>query len=131
MSPPTPHARPARRCNADYRWTVPKARAFLQALSRCGSVAEAARGVGMSRNSAYRLRAKLAAGPLSEAFEAARAMGFAARAARGRSRWEGPGLDALDALDARRTATPQGDGRPDQGDARDPQGDAPARKVTV
>ena len=51
-------ARQPRR-NADYRWTVPKVAAFLRALSESGSVAEAARSVGMSRQAAYRLRARL------------------------------------------------------------------------
>ena len=55
----TPH--PLRRTNADYRWTKPKLLAFLQALARTGSVAQAARGVGMSRQSAYRLRARMGA----------------------------------------------------------------------
>jgi molybdenum-dependent DNA-binding transcriptional regulator ModE len=50
-----------RRTNADYRWTKPKLLAFLQALARGGSVAQAARGVGMSRQSAYRLRVRLGA----------------------------------------------------------------------
>ena len=39
--------------------------AFLRALSLCGSVAEAARAVGMSRQSAYRLRARMGAGLLA------------------------------------------------------------------
>jgi len=46
------------RSNADYRWTPAKALAFLDALARCGKIAEAARAVGMSRQSAYRLRAR-------------------------------------------------------------------------
>jgi hypothetical protein len=46
------------RCNADYRWTPAKAMAFLEALAVCGKVAEAARGVGMTRQSAYRLRSR-------------------------------------------------------------------------
>ncbi len=56
----TPETRGARRrSNADYRWTSAKAFAFLQALAETGSVAQAARGVGMSRQSAYRLRARM------------------------------------------------------------------------
>ena len=58
--PQTP--RPPRRSNADYRWTKPKVLAFLHALGTTGSVAQAARGVGMSRQSAYRLRARMGAG---------------------------------------------------------------------
>ena len=57
MTEPTPHRSP-RRCNADYRWTGPKVVAFLKGLALTGSVAEAARRVGMSRQSAYRLRAR-------------------------------------------------------------------------
>lgn len=52
---------PSRRCNADYRWTRQKAIAFLHALRACGSVARAARGLGMSRQSAYRLRTRYGA----------------------------------------------------------------------
>jgi hypothetical protein len=50
---------PARRSNADYRWTRPKIIAFLHALRALGAVGAAARSVGMSRQSAYRLRARL------------------------------------------------------------------------
>lgn len=47
-----------RRSNADYRWTHARIRAFFEALGQSGKVAEAARSVGMSRQSAYRLRAR-------------------------------------------------------------------------
>ncbi|WP_145985329.1 hypothetical protein [Altererythrobacter sp. B11] len=40
------------------RWTGEKASAFLRALAQHGKVARAARGVGMSRQAAYRLRAR-------------------------------------------------------------------------
>ena len=40
------------------RWTGDKAADFLKALARCGKVAIAARSVGMSRQAAYRLRAR-------------------------------------------------------------------------
>ena len=40
------------------RWTGAKASAFLKALARSGKVAPAAREVGMSRQAAYRLRAR-------------------------------------------------------------------------
>lgn len=40
------------------RWTGEKAAAFLKALARTGKVAPAARAVGMSRQAAYRLRAR-------------------------------------------------------------------------
>jgi hypothetical protein len=42
-----------------YHWTTRKAAAFLGALAEFGRVSEAARAVGMSRQSAYRLRAQL------------------------------------------------------------------------
>jgi hypothetical protein len=53
-TPPAPSRAP--RCNADYRWTMPKALAFLEALAKTGKVAAAARAVGMSRQAGYRLR---------------------------------------------------------------------------
>ncbi|MEE4201867.1 hypothetical protein [Erythrobacter sp.] len=40
------------------RWTGAKASAFLKLLARTGKVAPAARSVGMTRQSAYRLRAR-------------------------------------------------------------------------
>jgi len=87
---------PAAPCNhADYRWTLPKALAFLEALAECGMVAEAARRVGMSRQSAYRLRARLEGGPLGEGWDLARRAGVEARRRRPPSRWEGPGLDKV------------------------------------
>jgi len=49
-----------RRPNLEYRWTKPKALAFLRALVHGYSVAAAAREVGMSQQSAYRLRERLA-----------------------------------------------------------------------
>ena len=61
MTEPKP-PRPARRRNADYRWTKPKMLAFLRALAASRSVAQAARSVGMSRQSAYRLHARLGEG---------------------------------------------------------------------
>ncbi|WP_395393401.1 helix-turn-helix domain-containing protein [Novosphingobium sp. BL-8A] len=51
-----------RRSNSQYRWTKPKALAFLRALGHGHSVAAAAREVGMSRQSAYRLRERLGEG---------------------------------------------------------------------
>ena len=122
-SSPDPTIPPRRRCNADYRWTLPKAMAFLEALAQCGEVAEAARAVGMSRQAAYRLRARLAGGPLGDGFEIARREGLRTRAARSRSRWEGPGLDAV-------AGPRQGDGAVRQGDGSRRQGDAGAANVT-
>jgi len=45
-----------------YQWTTLKAEVFLAALARLGRVDEAAAFVGMSRQSAYRLRARLGPG---------------------------------------------------------------------
>jgi hypothetical protein len=55
MKHPTREARPPRPC-AEYRWTNRKAHAFLDALAQHGKVAAAARAVGMTRQSAYKLR---------------------------------------------------------------------------
>ena len=60
MSPP----RPAKSSLPDpsYHWTTLKAGVFLGVLAECGRISEAARAVGMSRQSAYALRAKLGEG---------------------------------------------------------------------
>ena len=52
---------PARtpRPSAEYRWTQAKALIFIEALAWHGKVAAAARSVGMTRQSAYRLRARV------------------------------------------------------------------------
>lgn len=78
---PEPHS-PARtpRPSADYRWTDNKALAFLQALARHGKVAAAARSVGMTRQSAYRLKERVPA--LAGAWAQAQAIGRARRAKR-------------------------------------------------
>jgi len=125
--PAAPPARKPRRGNADYRWTVPKVTAFLEALALCGQVAEAARSVGMGRQSAYKLRARLAGTRFAAAFEGARKKGLRARAgasaARVASRWDGPLIGAhLSAL--------QGDARTRQGDTIGAQGDRFAHKAT-
>ncbi len=52
----TSRPRPPRRSNAEYRWSRPRIHLFLRALAASGSVAAAARLVGVSRQSAYRLR---------------------------------------------------------------------------
>ena len=52
-------------------WTVEKQRDFIDALGQCGSVAAAAGAVGMSRESAYRLRARPDAAGFRQAWEAA------------------------------------------------------------
>jgi hypothetical protein len=57
MSPLTePIAPRPPRPAAEYRWTPAKARAFIEALLQHGKVATAARSVGMTPQSAYRLR---------------------------------------------------------------------------
>jgi hypothetical protein len=53
------------------RWTREKQVAFLRALSATHSVSEAARSVGMSRQSAYRLRSRLKGQPFDLAWEVA------------------------------------------------------------
>ena len=88
-------ARPPR-SNADDRWTLPKAMAFLDALAECGKVAEAARAVGMSRQAAFRLRRRIAGTPLERGWELRDAQG--------------------DAFDTQGDASgAQGDGSPPQG----------------
>ena len=47
------------RSRAEYRWTPRKAHAFLEALALHGKVAAAARAVGMTRQSAYKLKQRI------------------------------------------------------------------------
>jgi molybdenum-dependent DNA-binding transcriptional regulator ModE len=54
--PQSPHSASARPDNS--RWTGDKAAEFIKVLAGCGMVARAARSVGMSRQAAYRLRAR-------------------------------------------------------------------------
>ena len=77
---PAPDAQP--RSNSEYRWTPDKALAFLGALADCGKVAAAARAVGMTRQSAYRLKARSAL--VAQAWPLALAAGRERRALRGR-----------------------------------------------
>jgi len=66
-----------------YHWTTDKALVFLGALADLGSVAAAARAVGMSRQSVYRLRDRLGEqGLFARAFERVQAEGRARRQAR-------------------------------------------------
>lgn len=53
------------------RWTAAKMAAFLRTLSATHSVSAAARSVGMSRQSAYRLRLRLKGKPFDLAWDAA------------------------------------------------------------
>lgn len=127
--------RKTRRRNADYRWTMPKVVAFLEALATCGRVAEAAAAVGMSRQSVYRLRTRLERTRFAAAFEGARRQGLRARVAesarRLRSQWDGPGLAEMARLWAAQgdAANTQAAAAAAQGDAPGPQGDASTRKA--
>ena len=68
--PATP-ATPADKAQRVDGWTLAKQAAFLRALSASHSVAEAARSVGRSRQSAYRLRSRLKGQPFDLAWEVA------------------------------------------------------------
>jgi hypothetical protein len=70
--------RPAKSSLPDpsYQWTTLKARVFLRALANLGRVSEAAAAVGMSRQSAYRLRERLGEdGVFAKAWDKAEAQG--------------------------------------------------------
>jgi hypothetical protein len=58
------------------RWNKPKMGEFLRQLAATHSVSAAARAVGMSRKSAYKLRARLKGQPFDIAWEAAFRHGF-------------------------------------------------------
>lgn len=58
----------------DDGWTAERQRAFLERLAESGSVSEAARSVGMSRESAYALRRRGDARAFVQAWDAARAL---------------------------------------------------------
>jgi hypothetical protein len=80
-------SRPAKSALPDpsYHWTTRKAGVFLGALADLGRVAEAARVVGMSRQSAYKLRERLGEdGVFARAWDRAQAKGRARLAARRR-----------------------------------------------
>ncbi|MCB2089062.1 MAG: hypothetical protein R3E18_10825 [Sphingomonadaceae bacterium] len=62
------------------RWTKARQVEFLQVLASSHNVAEAARAVGMSRQSAYRLRNRLRDEPFGMAWEAAFRRQFSALA---------------------------------------------------
>ncbi len=70
-----------RRPNGEYRWSRARILRFLEALVEHGSVAAACRVVGISRNSAYRLRARQGAG-LADLWDEALALSPELRAAR-------------------------------------------------
>lgn len=74
-----------------YHWTTRKAAVFLGALAERGLVAEAARQVGMSRQSAYRLRRRLGeGGTFARAWDAALAQARERRAAQRRAATKAP-----------------------------------------
>lgn len=52
-------------------WTIERMDRFIRALRRTRNVAAAARAAGMSRQAAYKLRARLRGHPFDEAWEAA------------------------------------------------------------
>jgi hypothetical protein len=69
-----------------YHWTTRKVLAFLGALAEFGRVSEAAEAVGMSRQSAYRLRGRLGdGGTFARAWDQAQARGREQRRARQRT----------------------------------------------
>ncbi len=81
MSPPKPDK--SSLPDPSYHWTTLKARVFLGALAELGRVGEAARMVGMSRQSAYRLRERLGEGGLfARAWDQAEIEGRAKRRTR-------------------------------------------------
>jgi len=61
---------PARRPRRD-GWTVERQEAFLKALATCGCVSQAARSVGLSRESAYHLYNRPSAADFRRGWEAA------------------------------------------------------------
>ena len=83
MTHALPDARPPRP-SAAYRWTNRKAHAFLDALARHGKVAAAARAVGMTRQSAYRLKHRVPV--IAEGWERAQALGQERRKSRRRGK---------------------------------------------
>ena len=81
--PPPPPSLP----DFGYHWTTDRALVFLSALAHFGRVGEAARAVGMGRQSAYRLRERLGEGGVfARAWDQALAEGRARRSARRRGR---------------------------------------------
>ncbi len=70
-----------------YHWTTRKAAVFLSLLAELGRVGDAAHSVGMSRQSAYRLRERLGEdGVFAKLWDRAQAEGRAKRPARRRGK---------------------------------------------
>ena len=80
MTLPKPQRRTASASTRPDRWTKGKMAMFLRELGATQSVSAAAKAVGMSRNSAYRLRARLKGEPFDLAWEAAFQHGYDALA---------------------------------------------------
>lgn len=108
--PHTANPRPPRRSNAECRWSRPRIHLFLRALAAGGSVAAAARAVGVSRQSAYRLRRRFGA-DFAQVWDEALEIGTEMREAGLRYDAQGD------------TWVPQGDTFPAQGDRSGAQGD--------
>ena len=75
----TPLVSPSLPAEALPRWTLARMDVFVRALRHTGNVAAAARAAGMSRQAAYRLRARLAGHPFDQAWTAATAPHAAVR----------------------------------------------------
>ncbi|MDZ4306280.1 MAG: hypothetical protein U0988_00205 [Allopontixanthobacter sp.] len=75
MSAPLPPAAPPPATGHNH-WTRARMVEFLRELAACQSVARAARAVGMSRQSAYRLRNRLQGTPFSLGWEVALEAGY-------------------------------------------------------
>jgi hypothetical protein len=73
---PPPPPPPVPRVRREDRWDKPKMTEFLRQLAATHSVSAAARTVGMSRESAHRLRNRLKGQPFDIAWEAAFRQGF-------------------------------------------------------
>lgn len=76
MTEPTPLLRPARLPAPSDRWTKPKMAQFLRELAASHSISAACKAVGMSRQAAYKLRARLKGEPFDIAWEAAFQHGY-------------------------------------------------------
>jgi len=75
-SPQTPHSPPHHDVPREDRWNKPKLAEFLRALAATQCVKSAAAAVGMSRQSAYRMRNRLKGEPFDIAWEAAFQHGY-------------------------------------------------------
>jgi hypothetical protein len=76
LAPRSPAVSPLNQDDTGPRWTKPKMAQFLRELACCHSVCAAAAAVGMSRQSAYRLRNRLKGEPFDIAWEAAFQHGY-------------------------------------------------------